>query len=1182
MKIYNKALIIMFFMFIAWKTGWTQVEMNYTPEHEIGYLKIWVDDLRSLHVSYRGINVVGFWPGIYSGQGKTVADKITPHRGKYIYEGEEIWNYWNSRDIPIEVTVSKERVEYVWRYNEETSGFRQTMHAVLVPEKVITDVTLEFSKQPPDDFIYFPAFFPGARIGPTQGAVTGNSRIDGKECIVTYADGTEDMTTYPAEEKPSHWLWKDTREIVLNLGGEKKVRLSFSASDQETIFQVYSHTGHATRDWLSPMMLCRISMPARKAFLQKGVYRNTLHLEVAVDNEVLKPPLSPNPVEFNDDVKVRLNSDALANVFLWGQNKEFKVELDNYLNQRDRAVKVNLKATDFYDKEIWTDSFDVTLPSGKTINRQVLIPDIGKGIFTLSAQVLEGGKMVGCKNIRIGIVPEPSDVRPDESFFGAMTRIGCFDNNDIKRLETFYALVHNLGIKRIRYIADWRNRWPYAEKTQGNFNFNPFTLKALDALRKNGISPYLCGEVFEIDSQFPDWALGDVSISYRNYGGYGTGKQQMPKDFSLVEQYTHEFAKFVGDRIDIYELENEPVLGQRSDEEQEILNDFRRRQSLGVRKANPEARIVSAYYAWDVEKILKMTQEKDKRIYDIMAPHYLMVASQNVASPASHLEEPENYFERVKNLAEVCKKYGVDLWNGEDGFFMSYHGIFPGIKFPACEREFVNYSLRSHILQRAAGVKHVNLAHALPYYGTGLGPDSLPNLDVGLEFNAGRGGEYFGVAGNIKSNAIAYAILASVLDGTEFRTKVSLNLPGAWGLVFERKSSPIGFMWMTGEEAEIELDLSDDEVDVLNIMGNKVNEKGTTKFKLTAEPVYLVGKGIAVERMIKAMEECSYNPSRHLGITDAVLSNNGEYLKIWVRNFGTSERKLEKVQVQVENKNFTVQPEEVGPLREKILNVKMVPPLKDDSMVEVIIKTDGQEIKRTIEVYFPEISHCQRKGYLVIRHIKEPPVIDGVMEEGEWNYTEPVLLVREEQVYVADENKKVSEIWRGPNDLSGEVYLLWDENNLYICVQRTDDIWYNPYGLEDKAIPQGDGVEMAMDVYMDSQDRFNSDDHFMGMTLSSKGPYQWRRSFNNPNVSPEGPIPGAQLAVGKWEKGLIFEFKVPLKQLHPLKAVEGMAVRFNIVLDDNDGQGRKCWLGITRGLAEKRDPSVYKKVVFVN
>ena len=75
-------------------------------------------------------------------------------------------------------------------------------------------------------------------------------------------------------------------------------------------------------------------------------------------------------------------------------------------------------------------------------------------------------------------------------------------------------------------------------------------------------------------------------------------------------------------------------------------------------------------------------------------------------------------------------------------------------------------------------------------------------------------------------------------------------------------------------------------------------------------------------------------------------------------------------------------------------------------------------------------------------------------------------------------------------------------------------------------------------------------------------------------------LPGAKLAVKRWEKGLIYEFAIPLKELYPLQVTPGATVRFNFIVNDDDGGGRAKWIGITPGIGERKAPYLFKRLYF--
>ncbi|MBM4084731.1 MAG: hypothetical protein FJ272_08075, partial [Planctomycetes bacterium] len=133
-----------------------------------------------------------------------------------------------------------------------------------------------------------------------------------------------------------------------------------------------------------------------------------------------------------------------------------------------------------------------------------------------------------------------------------------------------------------------------------------------------------------------------------------------------------------------------------------------------------------------------------------------------------------------------------------------------------------------------------------------------------------------------------------------------------------------------------------------------------------------------------------------------------------------------------------------------------------------------------------------------------------------------------------------------------------------------------------------DSIQMSFDPLMDNTSAdlyYNHDDQEINLALRANGPAYWRRTFGTKYRdkvpgSADGQVPGAKLAVKKWEKGLIYEFAMPIRELYPLQAKPGATVRFNFIVNDDDGGGRAKWIGITPGIGERKAPHLFKKLYF--
>ena len=138
----------------------------------------------------------------------------------------------------------------------------------------------------------------------------------------------------------------------------------------------------------------------------------------------------------------------------------------------------------------------------------------------------------------------------------------------------------------------------------------------------------------------------------------------------------------------------------------------------------------------------------------------------------------------------------------------------------------------------------------------------------------------------------------------------------------------------------------------------------------------------------------------------------------------------------------------------------------------------------------------------------------------------------------------------GKDDISADIYLLWDDENLYVAAKVTDDVPFDN-GKEGPDIWDGDALEvlLGMDGTADP-----------GRIYFGKGDYQIGLSpGNNKNIKPSEWVwrrddykDGIEVAAKLWEKGYAIEAKIPFKVLGGFKPEVGKKFDFDIAVDDSD------------------------------
>jgi hypothetical protein len=268
-------------------------------------------------------------------------------------------------------------------------------------------------------------------------------------------------------------------------------------------------------------------------------------------------------------------------------------------------------------------------------------------------------------------------------------------------------------------------------------------------------------------------------------------------------------------------------------------------------------------------------------------------------------------------------------------------------------------------------------------------------------------------------------------------------------------------------------------------------------------------------------------------------------------------------------------------------------------MIAVTAVVSGKSYGKEEFVFYPSLESARASGYLIATKAKAAVVVDGDLSE--WSEGVPIVLNRKDQVTYADMKAEDLGGWKGPDDLSAVGYVMWEEANLYFACKVTDDKYANPFADGMFSTWKCDSIQMAFDPLSDdspSDVYYNDDDQEINLALTAKGPAYWRRTFGKKfadrvAASPDGQVPGAKLAVRMGTDHplglspfsprpvtMIYEFGIPIKELYPLQVRPGATVRFNFIVNDDDGGGRAKWIGITPGIGERKAPYLFKRLYF--
>lgn len=172
--------------------------------------------------------------------------------------------------------------------------------------------------------------------------------------------------------------------------------------------------------------------------------------------------------------------------------------------------------------------------------------------------------------------------------------------------------------------------------------------------------------------------------------------------------------------------------------------------------------------------------------------------------------------------------------------------------------------------------------------------------------------------------------------------------------------------------------------------------------------------------------------------------------------------------------------------------------------------------------------------------------------------------------------------WKGPQDLSGEVWLGWSEEGLYFALKVVDDAHYQT--VADSDLWHGDYAEWQFDTQLEkdyNNPGMNNDDYQIGVSVgdfASVPPiaFAW---FNGPDASNVIAIQQAQVQT---PDGYILEVFFPKELLKELDLSEGAVFGMNVSLSDTDSAStqQKVMLS-TSATRIYTDPRTFGKIVLV-
>ena len=229
----------------------------------------------------------------------------------------------------------------------------------------------------------------------------------------------------------------------------------------------------------------------------------------------------------------------------------------------------------------------------------------------------------------------------------------------------------------------------------------------------------------------------------------------------------------------------------------------------------------------------------------------------------------------------------------------------------------------------------------------------------------------------------------------------------------------------------------------------------------------------------------------------------------------------------------------------------------------VLKLSTGEEINIESTTYFTSLMP-----------IPKEPKIDGKIEVGEYNTNAPVRIDKDYMV------QQITE-WGGVNDASATAYINYDKDYFYLAAVATDNVLGD--NDEQKRIWANDSIQFAFANENVSGSKITE----IGIGLVNGVPSIERYSFmgTKENImfleaeEKEGFNKDTELQIVRSGNKTYYELKLSWEDIYATADdFNRKNIYFSIILNDNDGSGRRGWLEFCPGIGGSKNAMLFSKV----
>ncbi len=814
---------------------------------------------------------------------------------------------------------------------------------------------------------------------------------------------------------------------------------------------------------------------------------------------------------------IKFKSKVPAGVALVGEKVSYEILLENRVG-KSRRGQVKLQITDDAGK-IKNQEWPVDIKPFGTVVKKIDMDTSQVSYQYLKVSLTVDRKVVREKDWGFCVLRKPYKFgQPDkEAFYGFL---GAGINNDA---------AERIGGKADRYHL----AWGHVEKKDGKYNFGPW----------DAVSTHHMNILFTIElTPNPDYAC------WKNSPFPGMRGFPDPKRLSEFRDFVKAAVEYYKGKITVMELNNEPDLGVWRgqgidvDKAAELYVMYLKAAYEGAKAADPHVIFgAPGVSGGELEpgqfQFIERVFAKGAKYIDCLPIH--PYASPRYFGPGQFPHWPEGH-QVAKNIMEtqkLARKYNIPprVFIGEFGWAYDpkskpLDGI--SLDYAACTAQGLITVLT------VPGVEKC-LMFCMPPY-----PESGYDYGVFRDDPEIARTSHIGPCEYPIPAANYYSTCAYMLHHAKVVRQIPLGATlRAWR--FDRADDKFTVVPIWTREGSLRLTATvPASTTAVNSFGREIANGSKLNLIVGVAPLFLavpIGEG---EALVKGLEESTIFAEKPVTIRNAFFPSADKLRVELINHLRKPVRTI--LQDGKDKKEFMMEP------GNRI--VDLVPP-SGDKQVTVIVQADGKSQSLSMPMEFLPINRLEKV------------VIDGKLDETAG--LQELQMKERKDILPPDPNIG----WNGPEDLSIRAWMGWTDKVLYFAARIRDDI----HVVEDDGMNfwNYDSIQFAIDPDNDTPgSNYDAEDRELGFVLGKNGPIAYY-------TYPEGKVLPCDIKAFREKDETVYEVAIPWESLNMKVPPAGKIMAINFIANENDGQGRTCWMGLTPGIGESKTPPAFKKFVLV-